>query len=106
MHAQCRPAWSPLRRSIRVPFWTTRIFGLDIHPFDRVLNPAQVACVAIDLAQADIRKLYQDCLAQHSPDWAAIMDGRRDRVEQCVAEAAYFTAKLAARRMGLIYSIG
>jgi hypothetical protein len=94
-----RPAYELVRGQIQC-------FGMNIRPFDRVLDPAQVACVASDLAQADMRKLYQDCLPQHSPDWAAIMDGRRDSVAHYVADAANFTAELAASRMGLIYSIG
>lgn len=80
--------------------------GARIRPFDRVLDPGQVAAVARDLERADLRELYQHCLPRHSPDWAAIMDGRRGYVESHLASAASWTTELSAKGLGLIYSIG
>lgn len=94
-----RPAYELVRGE-------ARFFGWQVQPFDRVLDPGQVAAVARDLERADLRELYQHCLPQHSPDWAAIMDGRRGNVESHLAVAACFTAELSAKGLGLIYSIG
>lgn len=94
-----RPAYELVRGQ-------AQFIGWHIQPFDRVLDPRQVAAVAQDLEQTDLRELYQHCLPQHSPDWAAIMDGRRGYVESHLAAAARFTGELSAKGLGLIYSIG
>ncbi|AIY01520.1 hypothetical protein ART_1921 [Arthrobacter sp. PAMC 25486] len=94
-----RPAYELVRGEPQYPGW-------HIQPFDRVLDPEQVTAVAGDLAQTDLKEMYQHCLPLHSPDWAAILAGRRGYVESYLAAAASFTAELSARGFGLIYSIG
>ncbi|MHA7306378.1 DUF1877 family protein [Arthrobacter sp. TMN-49] len=75
-------------------------------PFDRVLSAGQVRRVAEDLALVDLGVLYQLRLPRESPDWAAIMDGRREYVKSYLEAARKFTAQLAGLGLGLIYSIG
>ena len=75
-------------------------------PFDRVLSAEEVLRVAKDLAVVNLRELYQLRLPQESPDWSAVMDGRRGCVESYLEAARKFTAQLAGLGLGLIYSIG
>lgn len=75
-------------------------------PFERVLNPAQVVAAAHDLSHTDLAELYRRCLPQLSPDWADIMAQRQGSTASYLADATVFTARLAKRGLGLIYSIG
>jgi hypothetical protein len=65
-----------------------------------------VADVAKDLATISLAELYQGYTPRVSPDWAAIMDGRRDSLDTYLGKAATFTRQLAEQGLGLIYSIG
>ncbi|RAN79137.1 hypothetical protein B5P43_14430 [Bacillus sp. SRB_336] len=81
-------------------------YGYGWIPFDRVLSAKKVAAVAKDLAAVDLSELYQAHSHSFSPDWAAIMEGRRDYIERYLSDAKKFTAQLAGQGLGLIYSIG
>lgn len=81
-------------------------YGYGWIPYDRVLDEAQVADVAKDLATISLAELYQGYTPRVSPDWAAIMDGRRDSLDTYLGKAATFTRQLAEQGLGLIYSIG
>lgn len=81
-------------------------YGYGWTPYDRVLSAPEVADVARDLAAVNVPELYQAYTPRVSPDWAAIMDGRREYVESYLWKASRFTARLAEQGLGLIYSIG
>ena len=81
-------------------------YGYGWIPFDRVLSAEEVLKVANDLAAVNLSELYQGYTPQVSPDWAAIMDGRRGYVESYLEAARKFTAQLAGGGLGLIHSIG
>lgn len=82
------------------------MYGYGWIPYDRALDADQVVEVATDLARVDLPHLFQSWSSYVSPDWAAILAGRRDTVEQYLADAREFTGELATRGLGLIYSIG
>lgn len=94
-----RPAYELLRGNVTQ-------YGYGWIPYDKVLGADEVATVAGDLARVDLTELYPPYLLSMSPDWAAIMDGRRCTVETYFEEAKSFTARLADLGLGLIYSIG
>ncbi|WP_104091694.1 hypothetical protein [Arthrobacter sp. GMC3] len=81
-------------------------YGYGWIPFDRVLSAEEVFKVSIDLASVDLPELYQNFTPHMSPDWAAIMDGRRSAVESYLEAARKFTVQLSELGLGLIYSIG
>lgn len=81
-------------------------YGYGWIPYVRVLSASQVLAVANDLACVKPAELYQGYLPRVSPDWAAIMDGRRGHVQSYLEAAQQFTARLASQGFGLIYSIG
>jgi len=81
-------------------------YGYGWIPYDRVLSASQVVAVAQDFARLNVAELYQARMTIVSPDWAAIMDGRRTGVEDYLQDARRFTARLAGLGLGLIYSIG
>lgn len=96
----------PPRASYELVSGDVEMTGFGWIPFERVLSAEQVRSVATDLTLVDMRELYQLRLPQESPDWAAIMDYRRDYVESYLEAARKFTAQLASLGLGLIYSIG
>ncbi|MCQ9165956.1 MULTISPECIES: hypothetical protein [unclassified Arthrobacter] len=94
-----RPAFELLRGEVKE-------YGYGWLPYERVLGPQDIAGVARDLARLDLAAMYQAYSSLVSPDWAAIMDGRRCTVESYARKARVFTARLAERGQGLVYSIG
>ncbi len=98
-HQPPRPAFELLRGEVKQR-------GYGWLPYERVLGPQDVVEVAEDLSRLDLAALYQAYEPLVSPDWAAIMDGRRGIVESHVRKAEAFTAKLAHNGQGLIYRIG
>ncbi|ALE92834.1 hypothetical protein AOC05_11910 [Arthrobacter alpinus] len=96
----------PMRDAYELVRGEVTHYGYGWIPYDRVLSAEEVLKVASDLAVADLARLYQEYTPQVSPDWAAIMDGRRDYVESYLEAARKFTTELAGMGLGLIYSIG
>jgi hypothetical protein len=94
-----RPAYELLRGEVKP-------YGYGWIPYCRVLDTEEVAAVAEDLARVDLPPLYQSWSAHVSPDWAAIVNGRRDTVESYLEDARRFTTELAGQGLGLVYSIG
>ncbi len=100
------PAEEPTRPAYELLRGDVKMYGYGWIPYDRVLDADQVLEVATDLARVDLPHLLQSWSSYVSPDWAAILAGRRDTVEQYLADARKFTGELATRGLGLIYSIG
>jgi hypothetical protein len=94
-----RPAFELLRGEVKQ-------YGYGWIPYDRVLGAEEVVEVARDLSLVDLSALYQTYSSMVSPDWAAIMDGRRYTVESYARQAQAFTGRLADSGQGLVYSIG
>jgi len=94
-----RPAYELVRGEVAQ-------YGYGWIPYDRVLSAEEVLAVANDLAAVSVAGLYQACTPLFSPDLAAIMYERRNYVEGHLRAARAFTAQLAGRGLGLIYSIG